>query len=148
MPVSPPRSKTHLISGDPKPELLGGKDLPYLELVIDYLFLYLGLQHEGLLLFYPDIIGLRCGVQDEPFELIPLIQEVIPQGGDVVQIASLDGFQFLHLFGRHVKVVGEPTRGMALSVPHPPLHGPLSPCKGPLDDENEYAEDYEKTRLH
>ena len=102
MPVAPPRSKTHLISGDPKLELLGSKNLPHLELIIDYLFLDLGLKHEGLLLLCPDIIGLRCGVKDEPFEFVPLIQEVIPQGSDAVQIAALYGFQLLYLLGRHM----------------------------------------------
>jgi len=148
MPVAPPRSKTHLISGDPKPELLGGKDLPHLELIIDYHFLDLGLQHEGFLLLCPDIIGLRCGVKDEPFKLIPLIQEVIPQGSDVVQIAALYGFQLLHLLGRHMKVFGEPTRGMAFPAPHAPLHGPLSPCKGIGEDEKGYGKQYEKLGLH
>jgi hypothetical protein len=138
MPVTPSPSKACLIPGYPKPELLRGEDLPHHELVTDDLFLDLGLYREGLFLLGPDVIGLRCGVQHEPSELIPLVQELIPQGVDVAQIAGLDGPQLLYLFGRQLKVVGEPTRRTTVSMPHFPLTGPLGPCEGYLKDKQKY----------
>ena len=84
------RSMAHFVPGNPKLELPRGEDLPHLELVINDLFLDLGLQCQGFPLLCPDIIGLRCGVRNEPPELIPLIEEVISQWGDVLQIAAFD----------------------------------------------------------
>ncbi len=148
MPVAPHRSMAHFVPGNPKLELLRCEDLPHLELVINDLFLDLGLQCQGFFLLCPDIIGLRCGVRNEPPELIPLIEEVISQWGDVVQIAAFDGFQLLHLFFRQLKVVRKTPWSIAMPAPHPPLSWPLSPCNGYSKDKKGYEKDYDKPDLH